>query len=99
MLDGGSVRFCKHIGEEGRDILGDEERGSSCEHFQMSRYFWCDRNQQRISIDICTDRRTHAIIECKRCKYAALIDEVKRRENGQIDTSWRTKTKTNWRVR
>lgn len=86
MLDGGRLRFCKFLKQ---DIFGDELRASSCDNFQPSLYFWCDRSQQRISINVCLHRKESKFPECKRCKAHAVILEVKKRENGQVETSWR----------
>lgn len=86
VLDSGHIRWCKFLN---KDISSEDLGASSCPDFTPSSHFWCDKYQQRIAVNICLHRKERKSASCSRCKIHATIIEVKKRENGQIESSWR----------
>lgn len=50
---------------ENREILSTDP---ICENFELAKYFYCDRTDHQVTIQMCHARQNREMDECRRCK-------------------------------
>lgn len=74
----GGIRECTQIDSP------VEFNTKACDNFKFIKIFYCDRDGQRLYVDVCISRQDKRV--CKNCSQGKLISGIKEKYNEQIGT-------------